>query len=151
MLSALSQGAPQVLGTPFDGGEWMREESIQFLTGARPWPHNDTNRWGLFRNPLPPASEHGVFRDIREDAGSPTKEVVGPRYDDLSPSLAGGLPQRLLRCSPSSTIRSCGASCAERDRCWKSAACSSAIGVVTHPRDGDGLPASLFDGAGRWK
>ena len=57
-MSALTQGAPQVLGKPFDGGEWMREDSIQFLTGARPWPTNDTNRWGLFRNPLPPASEH---------------------------------------------------------------------------------------------
>ncbi len=62
LLSALTQGAPQVLGTPFDGGEWVREESIQYLTHARPWPGNDTNRWGLFRNPLPPGIEHSVFR-----------------------------------------------------------------------------------------
>ena len=38
LLFALDQGAPQVLGKPFDGGEWLREESIQFLTGERPWP-----------------------------------------------------------------------------------------------------------------
>src|SRR5271167_517852 len=87
LLSALGQGAPQVLGMPFDGGEWMREESIQYLTHARPWPINDTNRWGLFRNPLPPASEHSIFRDVRADAGLSTREVVGPRYDNLSPSL----------------------------------------------------------------
>jgi hypothetical protein len=68
LLSALNQGAPQVLGTPSDGGEWTRDESIQFLTDQRPWPQTDTNRWGLFRNPLPPANEHAVFRDIRNDA-----------------------------------------------------------------------------------
>jgi hypothetical protein len=87
LLSALTQGAPQVLGTPFDGGEWMHEESIQYLSHARPWPVNETNRWGLFRNPLPPASEHSVFRDVRADAGLPTREIVGPRYDNLSLSL----------------------------------------------------------------
>ena len=43
-------------------------KSIQYLTRARPWPANETNRWGLFRNPLPPASEHRVFRDVREDS-----------------------------------------------------------------------------------
>src|SRR6516164_11077381 len=57
LLSLLNQGAPQVLGTHMDGGEWARQESIQFLTGQRPWPQNDTSQWGLFRNPLPPASE----------------------------------------------------------------------------------------------
>jgi hypothetical protein len=30
LLSALNQSAPQVLGTHMDGGEWTREESIQF-------------------------------------------------------------------------------------------------------------------------
>ena len=35
LLSALNQGAPQVLGTHMDGGEWTRQESIQFLTGQR--------------------------------------------------------------------------------------------------------------------
>src|SRR6266436_510126 len=93
LLSALSQGAPQALGTAFEGGEWTREDSIQFLTGQRPWPQNDTNRWGLFRNPLPPASEHAVFRDIRNDAKLDSKEVIGPRYDDLGADVRGDFLQ----------------------------------------------------------
>jgi hypothetical protein len=87
LLSVLNQGAAQVLGTHMDGGEWTREESIQFLTGERAWPQNDTNRWGLFRNPLPPASEHAVFRDIRNDARLEPKEVLGPRFDGLGPDV----------------------------------------------------------------
>lgn len=87
LLNALGQGAPQVLGQPFDGGEWVREESIRYLTGAKAWPMNDTNRWGLFRNPLPPAAEHSVFRDIRNDAGLLSRDVLGPRFDDLSSDI----------------------------------------------------------------
>jgi len=83
LLMGLGQGAPQVLGTPFDGGEWVREESIGFLTGGRAWPTNDTNRWGLFRNPLPPAAEHTVFRDIRSDAGLTSREVVEYARENL--------------------------------------------------------------------
>ncbi len=41
------------------------------------------NRWGLFRNPLPPASERAVFRDIRNDAPLESKQVLGPRFDEL--------------------------------------------------------------------
>jgi hypothetical protein len=50
---ALNQGALQVLGTPFEGGEWTREESIHSSLANELWPQNDTNRWALFRNPLP--------------------------------------------------------------------------------------------------
>jgi Helicase conserved C-terminal domain len=53
----------------------MREGSIEFLTGDRPLPHNETNRWALFRNPLPPANEHALFRDIRNDAGLQGRDV----------------------------------------------------------------------------
>jgi hypothetical protein len=103
LLAALNQGAPQVLGTPFDGGEWMRETSIEFLTGARPWPSNETARWGLFRNPLPPAAEHAVFRDVRNDAGILQKEVLGPRFDELKQDVGREFLQvfnnlALLRC-----------------------------------------------------
>ena len=31
LLHALGQGADQVLGRPFDGGEWMREESVHAI------------------------------------------------------------------------------------------------------------------------
>ena len=47
LMSALTQGAPQVLGKPFDGGDWLRDDSIQLLNGVRPWPTLDTNRWSL--------------------------------------------------------------------------------------------------------
>ena len=111
LLSALNQGAPQVLGTHMDGGEWTREESIQFLTGQRAWPQNDTNRWGLFRNPLPPASEHAVFRDIRNDARLESREVLGPRFDELGPDVRRDFLQDFgdARRTPQSNRASCRA------------------------------------------
>ena len=87
LMSGLGQGAPQVLGSPLNGAEWWREASIQYLSGDRPWPQGDTVRWALFRNPMPPAAEHAVFRDIRDDAALPTRQVVGPRFDELLPDM----------------------------------------------------------------
>ena len=121
LLSALNQGAPQVLGTV--GGDWTREDSIQFLTVQRPWPQNDTNRWDLFRNPLPPASENAVFRDIRNDAALDSKDVLGPRYDDLGADVRGDSFKSSTP-SPNGTTRSCVASFGGRARCSKSAAFS---------------------------
>src|SRR5262249_53481418 len=147
LLSALNQGAPQVLGTHLDGGEWTREDSIQFLTGQRAWPQNDTNRWGLFRNPLPPASEHAVFRDIRNDARLESKEVLGPRFDGLGPDVRrdfleefGTLAERhnpivrrvVRRTRPMLEARGL----------------LKRIGVISHPRAGDALSSILFDGEG---
>ena len=125
LLSALNQGAPQVLGTHMDGGEWTREESIQFLTGQRAWPQNDTNRWGLFRNPLPPASEHAVFRDIRNDGRLETREVLGPRFDELGPDVRRDFLQDFGDAlgTPQPNRASCCA--ANPARCWRSADCSS--------------------------
>jgi hypothetical protein len=97
LLSALNQGAPQVLGTHMDGGEWSREESIQFLAGQRSWPQNDTNRWGLFRNPLPPVSEHAVFRDIRNDGRLESKEVLQPVRWPRRTGVAATLSTRFER------------------------------------------------------
>jgi hypothetical protein len=79
LMAALAQGAPQVLGLAANSGEWWREGAIQYLGGDRPWPQSDTARWALFRNPLPPSAEHAVFRDIRNDAELPPRQVVGPR------------------------------------------------------------------------
>lgn len=147
MLAALGQGAPQVFGTPFDGGEWLREEAIQFLTGERPWPVSETNRWGLFRNPLPPAVEHGVFRDIRNDARLSSKDVVGPRYDTLSPDIRTDFlqefPTLAERHNPivRRVVRRTRPMLEERGLLKR-------IGVITHPRAGDGLPESLFTGDG---
>jgi hypothetical protein len=147
LLSALNQGAPQVLGTPFDGGEWTREESIQFLTGQRAWPQNDTNRWGLFRNPLPPTSEHAVFRDIRRDAGLDTKEVLGPRFDELGPDVRGDFLQEFgtLAEGHNPIVRRV----VRRTRpMLEGRGLLKRIGVITHPRADDGLSPTLFNGEG---
>lgn len=147
LLSALNQGAPQVLGRPFDSGDWLREESIRFLTGDRPWPVHETNRWGLFRNPLPPAAEHAVFRDIRSDAGLGTQVVVGPRFDDLSPDVRTDFLSEFStlaeRHNPivRRVVRRTRPMLEERGLLKR-------IGVVAHPRPDDGLPPWLFSGEG---
>src|SRR5215831_9257890 len=147
LLSALNQGAPQVLGTHMDGGEWTREESIQFLTGQRAWPQNDTNRWELFRNPLPPASEHAVFRDIRNDAALASREVLGPRFDKLGPDVRGEFLQEFStlaeRHNPvvRRVVRRTRSMLEERGLLKR-------IEVIAHPRADDALPPMLFDGEG---
>jgi hypothetical protein len=113
-----------------------REESIQFLTGQRAWPQNDTNRWGLFRNPLPPASEHAVFRDIRNDGRLETREVLGPRFDEVGPDVRrdflqdfGALSERhnpIVR----RVVRRTRPMLEERGLLKR-------IGVIAHPRAGD--------------
>jgi hypothetical protein len=147
LLSALNQGAPQVLGTPFEGGEWAREDSIQFLTGQRAWPLHDTNRWSLFRNPLPPASEHSVFRDIRRDADLQPKEVLGPRFDEIRSDVRGDFMQEFSdlaeRHNPivRRVVRRTRPMLEARNLLKR-------IGIITHPRTNDGLPTSLFGGEG---
>jgi superfamily II DNA or RNA helicase len=147
LLFALGQGAPQVLGTPFDRGEWVRDDSIGLLTGARPWPTSDTGRWSLFRNPLPPAAEHGVFRDIRDDAGLSSREVLGPRYDTLRPDIRTDFQSDFEvladRHNPivRRIIRRTRPMLEERGLLKR-------IGVITHPRLDDGLPTALFNGQG---
>lgn len=147
LLAALGQGAPQVLGTPMDGGEWIRDESIGYLTGDRPWPSADMSRWGLFRNPLPPASEDAIFRDVRRDAGLPSRDVLGPRFDALSPDLQRDFLQDFAslaeRHNPivRRVIRRTRPMLEERGLLKR-------IGVISHPRAGDGLAPTLFDGQG---
>jgi superfamily II DNA or RNA helicase len=147
ILAALGQGAPQVLGTPFDGGEWVREESIRFMTGERPWPQHETSRWGLFRNPLPPAAEDSVFRDVRNSARLDSRVVLGPRFDELDLDVRDdflreftGLAERhnpIVR----RVVRRTRPMLEERGLLKR-------IGVIAHPRADDGLPPALFDGQG---
>jgi hypothetical protein len=147
LLAALNQGAPQVLGKAFDGGEWLREESIRFLTRVRPWPQNETSRWGLFRNPLPPSAEDPFFRDLRQHADIPAAEIVGPRFDDLSPDFKQDLRQLFVdlieRHNPivRRVVRRTRPMLEEQGLLKR-------IGVIVHPRADDGLPDILFDGHG---
>ncbi len=147
LLSALGQGAPQVLGTPFDGSDWSREDSIRFLTNERPWPTADTSRWGLFRNPLPPSSEHSVFRDIRSDAGVSPREVLGPRFDGLGADVRTDFLNefRVLAERHNPIVRRV----VRRTRpMLEERGLLKAIGVITHPRAGDALPSTLFNEQG---
>jgi superfamily II DNA or RNA helicase len=147
LLQAAGQGAPHVLGNPGDGSEWVREECMAYLTGARGWPSADTTRWGLFRSPLPPAAEHAVFRDIRNEARLATRDVTGPRFDDVSPDIRAeflqdfqGLAERhnpIVR----RVIRRTRPMLEQRGLLKR-------IGVVTHPRAGDGLPTHWLHGEG---
>jgi superfamily II DNA or RNA helicase len=147
LLAALGQTAPQVLGTPFDGGEWLREESIKFLTHERPWPSTETARWGLFRNPLPPGAEHPVFRDIRNDAGIAPNKVTGPRFDELGPDLKRDFLQEfgLLSERHNPIVRRV----VRRTRpMLEEQGLLKRIGVIVHPRLDDGLPPALFNREG---
>jgi hypothetical protein len=137
LLAALGQGAPHVLGTAFDGSEWMREESIRYLAHERAWPQLDTNRWGLFRNPLPPAPEHHVFRDIRTDAGLVSRDLVGPRFDELGPDQEFQTLAERHNPVVRRIVRRTRPMLEERGLLKR-------IAVVKHPRPGDGLPPSLF-------
>ena len=91
LIAAIGQGAPHVLGSPFNGGDWWKDTSIQYLSGQRPWPQSETGRWALFRNPLPPANEHRIFRNVRDDFAMPAKHITGPRFDELGPAIKSDL------------------------------------------------------------
>jgi DNA-binding Lrp family transcriptional regulator len=125
----------------------MRAESIKFLTGERPWPSNETARWGLFRNPLAPAIEHAVFRDVRNDAGLLQKDVLGPRFDGLGQDVQREFLQVFNnlaeQCNPIArrVIRRTRPMLEEQGLLKR-------IGVIVHPRAGDGVPAAFFNNEG---
>jgi superfamily II DNA or RNA helicase len=147
LLAALGQGAPQVLGRAFDGGEWLRDDCVKFLTHERPWPQNETARWALFRNPLPPAVEADVFRNVRADARLPDAELLGPRFDALGPDVRDDFQREfsVLAERHNPIVRRV----VRRTRpMLEGRGLLKRIGVVTHPRTGDGLPPSLFNGQG---
>jgi len=147
LVSALGQGAPHVLGSPFDGGRWWQEDSIQYLTREQPWPDAETSRWGLFKSPLPPAAEDEVFRDIRSDAGLSPSAVMGPRFDQLGADVRATFLQEFPRladqCNPlvRRIVRRTRPMLEERGLLKR-------IGVITHPNPDDNLPPQLFDGQG---
>jgi DNA-binding Lrp family transcriptional regulator len=101
----------------------------------------------LFRNPLPPAAEHAVFRDVRNDAGILQKEVLGPRFDELGQDVRRDFLQEFNDLAEQynpivrRVIRRTRPMLEERGLLKR-------IGVIVHPRADDGLPAALFDAQG---
>ena len=147
LISALNEGAPHVLGSYATNGDWLREESMGYLTGQRSWPAAEENRWSLFRNPLPPGVENAVFRDVRDDEKLEPQNVVGPRFDDLGRDVRGDFLQEFNelapRCNP--IVRRI----VRRTRpMLEEMGLLKRIGVITHPRPSDGLPDTLFNGEG---
>ncbi|MFQ3664496.1 MAG: helicase-related protein [Sphingomonadaceae bacterium] len=82
LVFMMHQGAPHVLGQGVT--DWRRQGSMGYVTGRQPWPREPDTRWSLFKDPLPPAAEHRVFRDVREFARLPEATVQGPRWTELS-------------------------------------------------------------------
>jgi hypothetical protein len=108
---------------------------------------NETSRWGLFRNPLPPAVEHPIFRDVRNDGRLDTREILGPRFDELGPDVRDDFQREFTilaeRHNPivRRVVRRTRPMLEERGLLKR-------IGVIAHPRPDDGLSPTLFDGQG---
>ena len=101
----------------------------------------------MFRNPLPPAAEHAVFRDIRNDAELPSNQVLGPRFEELGSDIKSAFDDEFdtlaERHNPivRRIVRRTRTMLEERGLLKK-------IAVLTHPKASDGLPLNLFDGQG---
>lgn len=64
MLTMLGCGNEQVLGNAWS--EWRQPAKIlPIVLGEKPFPGDPVYAWPFIRNPLPPASEHRTFREIR--------------------------------------------------------------------------------------
>lgn len=141
----LHQGAAHVLGRGVT--EWQRWTCINYLTGSQPWPTAPDIRWSLFKDPLPPASEHRVFREVRDINRLPDRSIQGPRWSDLSATEKQDFQldfddiatkhNPLIR----RIIRRTRPMLEERGQLPK-------IEVLVHPSRQDQLPAGLFDGDG---
>jgi hypothetical protein len=118
---------------------------MTYLTGARGWPSAETARWALFRTPLPPSTEHAVFRDIRNEASMATNNVNGPRFDDLGPDIRAEFLQdfQILAERHNPIVRRV----IRRTRpMLEDRGLLKRIGVITHPQSGDTLPPHWLRG-----
>ena len=89
LMTALGQGAPQVLGSPFNGAEWWRETSIQYLSAVNVLGRKMTPDAGrCFAIHCPRLAEHAVFRDIRTTPQLPLKSGCwDPRFEELGSDI----------------------------------------------------------------
>ena len=146
LVHLLHQGAPQVLGKAYS--EWAHDgRCIGYLSGTRPWPVDAASRWELLRNPLPPAVESALFRDVRRDAGLAANEVRGPQFVTLGPDTRADLRDDFTQLAERSNpiirriVRRTRPMLEERSLLPR-------IAVAIHPAPADALPARLFDGQG---
>ena len=142
----LHQGAPQVLGQ--GSTEWRQDpKPIEYLTRARPWPKEALSRWGLFKDPLPPRSEHPAIRYIRDSEGLADSRLQGPRWEQLSSSDQQDFLDAWDEISAQHNpiirriIRRTRPMLEERGLLPR-------IAVRNHPNHADRLPERLFDGQG---
>lgn len=146
LIAMLGKGADHVLGRP-GSREWAFDTSMSYLTGERPWPSNPADQWALLRNPLPPAMEDPLYRNVRTAHKMADREIGGPRYDDLTRAqqsqLRAEFPRLAAQTNP--IIRRV----VRRSRSMlEQAGLLAPISVVIHPRSEDGLPDDLFAGEG---
>lgn len=145
LVSMIAQGAGHVLG--LNPSPWAKPESIEYLTGRRPWPAEPDAQWELLKNPLPPAVEGGVFREIRTTRRLAPAEVRGPRFEALPPSLRSTIGRNFRslveRANPifRRVVR-------RSRRMLEERGLLKAIAVEVHPSHRDELPSELFSGQG---
>lgn len=144
LLQLLARGAPQVLGTP--GSRWLNPEVMGLFTRSQALPDDPVARWELLKNPLAGAAEDGFYRSVRDDAGLAERDLVGPRFGDLSPEARDELEHEFERLFEETnpiirhTIRRSRRLLEERGLLKR-------IGVAVHPQPGL-LPPELLDGSG---
>lgn len=142
LIALLAKGTTHVLGKE-GSRSWASDTAMGYLTGETPWPEDPTERWGLLRNPLPPASEDPLYRNVRTALDMPDARVDGPRFEDLSRGQRSQVRAEFERLATQSNpiIRRV----IRRSRAMlEQAGLLPRIGVVIHPRPEDGLPSALF-------
>jgi hypothetical protein len=146
LIALLAKGAVHVLGKEGNRA-WATDASIEYLTGDKPWPTDPVDQWALLRNPLPPASEHPVYRNIRTAGKLPDAHVDGPRYNDLPRGIRNLVRDEFLHLATQTNpiIRRV----IRRSReMLEQAGLLAPITVRIHPNPDDGLPESLFTNDG---
>lgn len=146
LIAMLAKGTTHVLGK--EGSRaWASDTTIEYLTGERPWPTDPTDQWGMLRNPLPPAAEDALYRNVRTAHSMPDARVDGPRYEDLSQGQRSRVRADFERLAVQTNpiIRRV----IRRSRSMlEEAGLLPRIAVVVHPRPDDALPDTLFSGQG---
>jgi ERCC4-related helicase len=145
LVNLIGQGAGQVLG--LSPSAWAHPNCIEYLAGRRSWPTEPDGRWELLKNPLPPAVEHGVFRELRSALRISPNEIRGPRFESLSPSLRSTIsrtfPELVERSNPifRRVVRRSRKMLEDRGLLKR-------VRVAVHPSPDDALPHDLFTGQG---